>query len=304
MEIIERIVSNGHGPAHPSYLVIHDTDDPGADANRLWEWWNSRAGRIQGYQVHYVVDWNGTLIHAVPDDRKAWHCGNGNVRSIGLEICVPKDASLYPRVWEYAVEAAKTILDRKGWGTDRMVSHKYAADTWGGSDHQDPIAFFARMGHTWDDFVAAVNGQEVGPTSTVVEQRPAPQQQASPADSSIAEVQSWLGCAADGIYGPDTKRHLVRKLQQELNAQFGAGLADDGIWGPKTRAACVNVRRGAKGDITRVLQGALICRGYDTGGFDGVFGGKTYDAVRSYQADHGLSDDGVAGKATFGSLLG
>lgn len=132
----------------------------------------------------------------------------------------------------------------------------------------------------------------------------APAQPTSSGNGSIAEVQSWLGCAADGIYGPDTKRHLVRRLQQELNAQFGAGLADDGYWGPKTRAACVNVRRGASGNITRVLQGALICHGYNTGGFDGVFGSKTYDAVRDYQKSVGLSDDGIAGKNTFASLLG
>ena len=162
-------------------------------------------------------------------------------------------------------------------------------DGWGGDLDLDK-AYMSR--EEWDAW-AAGNG---APAS-------APQQQAAPANSGIAEAQAWLGCEADGIYGPDTKRHLVRKLQQELNAQFGAGLADDGIWGPKTRAACVNVRRGAKGNITKVLQGALICHGYDTNGFDGIFGGGTEIAVRSYQSDHGLSADGVAGKATFASLL-
>lgn len=131
-----------------------------------------------------------------------------------------------------------------------------------------------------------------------------PHEQPSVFDSGIAEVQSWLGCNDDGIYGPDTKRRLVKTLQHELNVQFGAGLSEDGIWGPKTKAACVNVRRGAKGNITRVLQGALICHGYSTNGFDGIFGGGTENAVEAYQRDHGLSDDGVAGKATFGSLLG
>ena len=133
---------------------------------------------------------------------------------------------------------------------------------------------------------------------------PASAPQHSVSNGSIAEVQAWLGCNADGIYGPDTKKHLVRTLQHELNVQFGAGLNEDGIWGPKTRAACVNVRRGARGNITKVLQGALICHGYSTNGFDGVFGGGTESAVRSYQSDHGLSVDGIAGKNTFASLLG
>lgn len=131
-----------------------------------------------------------------------------------------------------------------------------------------------------------------------------PEEHASVADGGIAEVQEWLGCTPDGIYGPVTKSHLVRTLQQELNVQFGAGLDEDGIWGPETRAACVNVRRGAEGNITRVLQGALICHGYDTNGFDGIFGGGTESAVESYQSDNGLSVDGIAGKNTFASLLG
>ena len=125
----------------------------------------------------------------------------------------------------------------------------------------------------------------------------------APASGSIADVQRWAGSAADGVFGPNTKAALVRKLQSELNAQFGRGLAVDGVWGPRTKAACVNVRRGARGNITRMLQGALICLGYDTGGFDGDFGAKTEAAVRSYQRTRGLSVDGVAGPNTLGALL-
>ena len=93
-------------------------------------------------------------------------------------------------------------------------------------------------------------------------------------------------------------------MQSELNKQFGKGLAVDGIWGPKTRAACVNVRKGARGNITKVLQGVLICNNYDTNGFDGIFGSGTESAVRQYQAKRGISADGIAGKNTFAKLFG
>ena len=89
-----------------------------------------------------------------------------------------------------------------------------------------------------------------------------------------------------------------------MNKQFGKGLAVDGIWGPKTRAACINVRRGARGNITKVLQGALICNEYDTNGFDGIYGGGTENAVRKFQAVRGISADGIAGKNTFAMLFG
>lgn len=135
---------------------------------------------------------------------------------------------------------------------------------------------------------------------------PAPAPSPTPApsgNSSIKAVQSWLnsfvnaGLDVDGVRGPLTKRALVRAWQKVV------GTAQDGIFGPKTRAATPVLKRGARGNAVKVLQGALICLGYDTGGFDGIFGGKTDSAVRAFQRAHGLSVDGQAGKNTFAALL-
>ena len=126
----------------------------------------------------------------------------------------------------------------------------------------------------------------------------------------IKAGQAWLNAqygltiAEDGIYGPKTKAAMVTALQHELNMQFGKGLAADGIFGPKTKAACVNVREGAQGNITRILQLALICHGYGKGGFDGIFGSGTESDVRRFQSANGLGVDGIAGKNTFAALLG
>lgn len=115
--------------------------------------------------------------------------------------------------------------------------------------------------------------------------------------------QYGLAIAEDGLYGPKTKAATVKALQHELNMQFGKGLSVDGIFGPKTKAACVNVREGAEGNITRVLQLALICHGYGKGGFDGIFGEGTESDVRRFQSAKGLGVDGIAGKNTFEALL-
>lgn len=160
----------------------------------------------------------------------------------------------------------------------------------------------------------AVNAKLDG-TTYVAPSAPAPSPQPSTqkANPSISDVQSWANAnyggilgfklAVDGKYGPKTKRALTKILQYELNRQFGAGLKVDGIFGKNTKAACVNVRQGAKGNLTRTLQGILICLGYYTGGFDGVFGEKTFAAVRAFQEARGLTKDGVAGKNTFAALL-
>lgn len=127
--------------------------------------------------------------------------------------------------------------------------------------------------------------------------------------SSIENIQRTLnsryntGLAVDGIYGPATKKGLIKGLQTELNKQYGAKLTVDGVWGPKTKNAVVTVRHGARGNITWILQAALTCRGYNTDGVDGIFGNGTLNAVKAFQRDNKLTVDGAAGKATFEKLF-
>ena len=118
----------------------------------------------------------------------------------------------------------------------------------------------------------------------------------------IKTVQDWLGVDVDGIYGNQTKTALIKELQTVLNEQYGSNLAVDGIFGNKTASAIRNIKKGSQGNYVKVLQGFLICKGYNTGGFDGDFGAQTEKSVRDFQYDKGLYADGVAGKATFAAL--
>ena len=62
---------------------------------------------------------------------------------------------------------------------------------------------------------------------------------------------------------------------------------------------------GCEGEDVRQLQKALLAKGYkQVRTADGVFGQWTYDAVRAFQKDHGLSVDGIAGKNTLRALYG
>jgi peptidoglycan hydrolase-like protein with peptidoglycan-binding domain len=119
----------------------------------------------------------------------------------------------------------------------------------------------------------------------------------------VKTVQDWLGVEVDGICGVQTKAALVKELQAVLNDQYGANLAVDGIFGNKTASAIRNIKKGSQGNYVKVLQGFLICKGYNTGGLDGDFGTKTDKALRAFQSDNGLYVDGVAGKATFANLV-
>ena len=124
----------------------------------------------------------------------------------------------------------------------------------------------------------------------------------------VRQVQHWLNDSfsaeldVDGIYGRLTNAALVRALQTVLNRDFSANLDVDGIFGRMTKKSIVNLERGSHGDYARVLQGFLICHGYDTGGFDGDFGGRTESAVKTFQSVRGLYVDGIAGRNTFEEL--
>lgn len=122
-------------------------------------------------------------------------------------------------------------------------------------------------------------------------------------DDVIANVQRTLnerydsGLAVDGIYGRKTKAAIIKGLQTELNSQFGAGLNVDGIFGEKTKNALRNVKIGARGNITYLIQTALYILGYDVKP-DGIFGNKTQTAVKRFQTLNSLTPDGIAGKRT------
>ena len=66
------------------------------------------------------------------------------------------------------------------------------------------------------------------------------------------------------------------------------------------------VQSGSRGDAAKILQGALIAKGYPCGssGIDGVFGVNSVAALKNYQKAKGLTADGIAGPATWGRILG
>jgi peptidoglycan hydrolase-like protein with peptidoglycan-binding domain len=112
----------------------------------------------------------------------------------------------------------------------------------------------------------------------------------------VAKVQSWLGIASDGIFGPGTKR-AVKRFQR------GHGLVADGIVGPATwgalkrsRARKASTGGGGKRSAVVLLQRELGISA------DGIFGPGTEAAVKSFQRSHGLVADGIVGPATWNAL--
>jgi peptidoglycan hydrolase-like protein with peptidoglycan-binding domain len=132
----------------------------------------------------------------------------------------------------------------------------------------------------------------------------------------------YFGGKATGYYGKVTK-HAVKAFQRDY------GLYPDGVVGPATASAlgigshgskhsythashhgCGHcgggsssyMSRGDSGYSVKQLQYRLANMGYFNANATGYYGKLTAHAVKNFQADCGLSADGVAGPATLAAL--
>ena len=131
----------------------------------------------------------------------------------------------------------------------------------------------------------------------------------------VADVQARLrslGFPVDddaGTFG-DSTRHAVRSFQQRR------GILADGIVGPHTWSELVEAswRLGDRslymkhppfrGDDVALLQKRLNALGYDSGREDGIFGDDTARAVRHFQKEYGVAEDGIWGPRSQAALSG
>ena len=62
------------------------------------------------------------------------------------------------------------------------------------------------------------------------------------------------------------------------------------------------VKMGSRGADVTYLQQRLTAKGYGVGKIDGIFGIKTLEAVKAFQAEHNLTVDGIVGPKTWAAL--
>ena len=63
------------------------------------------------------------------------------------------------------------------------------------------------------------------------------------------------------------------------------------------------LKKGARGNITKLVQEKLVSLGYNTNGIDGIFGSATKNAIISFQKSNGLVADGIVGINTWRKLI-
>ena len=260
-------------------IILHHADAKNCSAEDIHRWHLSNGWSGAGY--HFLVRKDGKVYRLRPEDKVGAHAYGSNYNSIG--ICFEGN---------YMEEDMPEAQKEEGKELVAYLKNKYNITTV--QAHRDVCATSCPGDKFPFDQIA--NSNETGVLKPSQEK------------GKIAIIQTslnekyGLNISVDNIYGNDTKKALVKGLQTELNKQYHRGLAVDGIFGTNTYNACINVRKGAEGNITYLIQAMLICHSFDIDA-DGIFGNATENAVREFQKRNGLSQDGIVGKNTSNKLF-
>ena len=264
-------------------IILHHADAKSCSAEDIHRWHLSNGWAGAGY--HFLVRKDGTIYRLRPEDKVGAHAYGSNYNSLG--ICFEGN---------FMEEEMPAEQIKAGQELVTYLKHKYNITTV--QAHRDVCATSCPGDKfPFDEIANFESSNEI-----------IPQPQENVPKGNVAEIQSTLNdryglnIAVDNIYGNETRKALVRGLQTELNKQYHRGLAVDGIFGTNTYNACINVRIGAEGNITYLIQAMLVCHSFDIDA-DGIFGNATENAVKDFQSRNGLSVDGIVGKNTFNKLF-
>lgn len=258
-------------------IILHHAAAKKCSAEDIHRWHLNNGWSGAGY--HFLVRKDGTIYRLRPEDKVGAHAYGSNYDSLG--ICFEGDYK-EETMQEEEIKAGRELVNflKNKYGINTVQVHKNVNAT----------------NCPGDNFPFDQIANETG------ESKPSKEKGKIAIIQTSLNEKYGLNISVDNIYGNETKKALVQGLQTELNKQFGSKLAVDGIFGTNTYNACINVRRGAEGNITWLIQSMLICKLFNINA-DGIFGIATESAVREFQKRNGLSQDGIVGKNTFSKLF-
>lgn len=302
------------------YITIHETANTkkGADAQAH----ANLQSRGFTSSWHWTVD-DKQAIQSFTHDVQCWHAGdargNGNLNSIGVEICVNSDGDFNKAV-ENAAKLVRKIMQDENISVMNVVQH----NRW--SNKNCPANLRSgKKGVTWDDFISMLKGDKVHtPEQSKVKTSTVKQDQTllrmGSKGQAVKELQQKLIAKGYKLPRFDADGHFGAETLQAVTAfQRDNSLSVDGIVGKQTMTA-LNAkpkakqyvpypnklfRVGSRGkDVERIQRAINNAVGRNLLVVDGIFGKQTEREVRNYQRRHKLVVDGVVGAQTWSVMFG
>ena len=156
MEIIKNLVSESkYGikcpyEMKPTRIVVHNTANDATAKNEVAYMCRNNSQ----VSFHYAVD-DKEIIQGIPENRNAWHSGDGNGKGnregIAIEICYSKSGGdRFTKAEANAVELIVDILKRYGWGVDKVTKHQ---------DYNGKYCPHRTLDLGWDRFIKMIDAK-------------------------------------------------------------------------------------------------------------------------------------------------
>ena len=161
MKIIEKLLTinpfsrSGRRLAQCKAVILHYVGIPAQRAAAVWNYFEKDCPKNKHYSSsHYIIDLNGDIIRAVPDNEVAWHCGsatidpasgkiytdwarqklghfvsdptkdNPNNCTIGIELCIDGKGNFTAETLTAAIELVAKLIQENNLTADDIGHHK------------------------------------------------------------------------------------------------------------------------------------------------------------------------------------
>ena len=283
-----------------SHVAIHTTQ--GSYASAI-SWFQNCASSVS---AHYVIrSSDGQITQMVTEANKAWHIGNSNGYTVGIEH---EGFVSNPSVWyTSAMYNASAALTRDILASRGLPQKVYNGSSGWNAKPADSIynvkghVNYANQTHTdpgsgwdWPRYKTLVAGGTSGGGGTTTTW---PLVQSGNTGERVRTIQYLLqqwgySVTVNASFDSGT-------LTAVKNFQGSHGLSADGAVGNATwPVLTILTQQGDSGSKVRAVQSQLRESGYGVA-VDGIFGSGTASAVRSFQSSKAIAADGIVGDDTW-----
>lgn len=145
----------------PKTIVVHNTANDASAENEV----AYMIGNNDYTSYHYAVD-DKCAVQAIPENRTAWHAGDGNgpgnMNGIGIEICYSKiGGDRFLQAEDNASLLIADMLNRYGWDISHVTKHQ---------DYSGKYCPHRTLDMGWDRFLNKIKEKMGGLTMTQYEE--------------------------------------------------------------------------------------------------------------------------------------